>query len=146
VAAAVRNPASRGSDDSREPRQGVPLYAGATSGVLSGDSLAVACEQRVVRVLMAVEDLVNRVSGGCTRGVDDHTPVAPDVGGARNRRFLPVCSLRGLNAITTLPITSGVVIDGARAGLVESAPAPAAAAAGPDRLGRGRLRPAPLHP
>src|SRR5205085_8279073 len=30
------------------------------------------------------------------------------------------------------------------AGMVQGAPAPAAA--GPDRLGRGRLRPAPLHP
>lgn len=71
---------------------------------------AVACEQRVVGVLMAVEDLVNHVSEGCTRGGHDHTPVV-----LAEREIVDSCPrsvCADLNAIRTLPITSGVVIDG----------------------------------
>jgi len=65
---------------------------------------------------MAVEDLVNRVSGGCTRGgARSHSRwrrvlVEPEIAGS-----CPPCSVcADGNAITTLPITSGVIIDGPR--------------------------------
>ncbi len=58
--------------------------------------LVVACEQRVVRVLMAVEDLVNRVPEGCTRGAARSHSAAPVLVRARNRRFLAMMLCFGI--------------------------------------------------
>jgi hypothetical protein len=76
------------------------------------------------------------------------TPPAPDAGGgergARTRRAVPAAVLApgaAGGARLAGPVDhAAALVDR----LVERAPAPAAAS--PDQLGRGRLRPAPLHP